>query len=325
LCLAIFLFFGQAAFAQSGVAWRDGLSRDDVVKALGEPQGDLQNSGGERMIYPNGLLIVLENNVVTEIDGAVPEALKPVAVVAAPVVVRVAAPAASVPADASTPAPAFSTTPKPVAPAATATTVAGAGVAGATGTGVSPAGEQESEKIINDFSTNSIVLPGTPLSGVITKALGPKEQAAVAAAGSGTDMANKLTAMLGGSADAGSPWADAGKWQGFLAGLVLKGLAMTLVLKAAFAYKDFPLLWPEAALVAYGTALCDQVMSFLFSFNDWGKIAQTVQADQIIAGMVLLALIMKFTGAKSFPTAAGIMVVAIGANTALQMAQAFLF
>jgi hypothetical protein len=323
--LASILFLGHAALAQTNPTWRDNLSRDDVVKALGEPQGDLQNGGGERMIYPNGLLIVLSNNVVTEIDGAVPEALKPVAVVAAPAVARAATPAASVAADASTPAPAFSTTPKPVAPAAMAATVAGAGVAGATGTGTSPAGEQESEKIINDFSTNSIVLPGTPLSGVITKALGPKEQGGAGVQGAGTDMTKKLAAMVGGAADAGSPWADAGKWQGFLAGLVLKALAMTLVLKAAFAYKDFPLLWQEAALVAFGTALCDQVMSFLFSLNDFGKIAAMVQADQIIAGMVLLALIMKFTGAKSFPTAAGIMVAAIGANTALQMAQAFLF
>ena len=292
--------------------WRDNLTRDDIVKALGEPQGDVGSSAAERMIYKGGLLIVLSNNLVTEIDGDVPEALRPAGVAAS-----------------AAPAPTVLPAAKPVAAAASASVAAKATVAVAASTTpasmVAPyagqsTSDQESEKIISDFSTTSIVPQGTPLSGVITKALGP---GSAGGAGTASLLAQATAAGASGTSPAAelSPWARTDTWQGFLAGLLLKTVLMTFVLKGAFHWKDFPILWREATLVAVGVSLCNQILAWVFSLNDFGKIAATVQADQIISGAVLLALIMNFTQAKQFPRAAAIMITAMGANIALGYVQ----
>jgi hypothetical protein len=223
-----------------------------------------------------------------------------------------------------------------VVPVATPAPTPAPAAASASGTTITD--EQASEKIINDFSTKSLVLPGTPLSGVIAKAFGTGDaatgmgeagtgggapgEAAAAATDPTAMLAQSLTGLTGGASDA-SPWTQPNTIQGFLAGLLIKAVAMTFVLKGAFAWKEFPVLWQEAAAVAVGVSFCDQIFIWLFSLNDFGRIAAMVQADQLVAGAVLLGLIMKFTEAKSFPTAVGIMLVSITANTALQFAQMF--
>jgi len=312
----LILLLANTASAQTGAhPWRDNLSRDDVIKALGEPQGDVGNNDAERMIYKGGLLIVLTNNQVTEISGVVPESLKPIAVAApATTAAATASPAAPAPVAATTRAPA-----KANSPAATVTAPAPAAAPAA----AQSTNDQESEKIINDFSTTSIVPQGTSLSGVITKALGPTNQGG---AGTAAGAPKGLEKLMGGTttADNPSPWSRPDTWQGFLAGWLLKTVLMTLVLKGAFHWKDFPILWREAAFVALGVSLCNQGLAWAFASNDFGKIAGMVQADQIVAGAVLLVLIMKFTAAKQFPTAAAIMISAMTANIALGYAQALL-
>ena len=295
--------------------WRDNLSRDDVIKALGEPQGDVGSSAAERMIYKGGLLIVLSNNLVTEIDGEVPEALRP-AGMAAP-----AAPVATVKPTAPVPAPASASVAAKATVVAPASTTPASMVAPYAGQSTS---DQESEKIINDFSTTSIVPQGTPLSGVITKALGP---GSAGGAGTVSLLAQASAAGASGTSPAAepSPWVRTDTLQGFLAGLLLKTVLMTFVLKGAFHWKDFPILWRESVLVAIGVSLCNQFLAWVFSLNDFGKIAAMVQADQIIAGAVLLVLIMNFTQAKQFPTAAAIMITAMSANIALGYAQVLFF
>jgi len=302
------LCFCNNAFAQSSPpAWRDHLTRQDVINALGEPLGDIQNGATERMVYKNGLLIVLNNSLVTSIEGQVPDALKTPA--AAPAATVASAPAASAATSAPTPVaqPAPTVTPASTSAAASSTTSSPAAEPAAD-TGAQ--GDKDSEKIINDFSSTSIVPQGTTYSAAIAKALGPGQNGMLDAAG---------------SANAGSPWKDASTWQGFLAGWLLKTILMTAVLKGTFAYKDFPVLWREAAFVAAGVSFCNQALAWLFSLNDFGKIASMVQADQLVAGAVLLTLIMNFTAAKQFSTAAAIMMTAMAANIAMGYAQLFFF
>ncbi len=313
--LALVLF--SAAHAQSvpAQAWRQGLTKQEVINALGEPEGTMPSGNTERMIFKGGLLVVVANNQVTDIEGPLPEALKPK---------LASAPVATPPATLTqTPIVPTAPAPRPANPAPVAASATPAAAA-------KPSGDQESEKIINDFSTNSIVPQGTSLSGVITKALGPGSEGADAAAGAaGTGALPKGLAALVGAADAPvgnkSPWSTIGTWQWFVAGLFLKTLIMTAVLKAAFAYKEFPVLWREAAFVALGVSLCNQGLAWMFSLNDFGKIAGEVQADQLVAGAVLLGLIMNFTAAKQFPTAVGIMISAMTANIAVGYAQLFFF
>jgi hypothetical protein len=307
--LAVIFFLANVARAQTTApAWRDHLTRQDVITALGEPNSDGAVGNNELLMYKGGLVIQLQNGEVSDISGTVPEALKP-----AP------APAAAAPAATTPPALADSTVnfvAKPAPPAATPSPAASSASTPLTD-------EQDSEKIINDFSTKSIVLPGTPLSGVITKAFGTGN-GGVGDAGTASIIPKSMAGLMGG-ADNSSPWSQPNTIQGFMAGLLLKTIAMTLVLKGAFAWKEFPVLWQEVVLVAAGVSLCDQIFIWLFSLNEFGRIAADVQADQLVAGAVLLALIMNFTEAKSLPTAAGIMLVSISANTALQFAQTFFF
>ncbi len=168
------------------------------------------------------------------------------------------------------------------------------------------------------------------MSAALSKALGPMENGSGGAAGGsgalgGAGLPASLAALTGGSSGPVSVWKNVDTWQGFLLGLLIKTIIMTAVLKGVFAYKEFPVLWREAALVAAGVSLVNQVLAWAFTLNDFGKIAGMVQADQIVAGAVLLALIMNFTAAKQFPTAAGIMLAAMTVNIAVGYAQAFLF
>lgn len=327
---AIFVLLAGKVHAQtSGQAWRDHLTSQEVISALGEPEGDTRNGATERMLFKGNLLIVLTNNEVTSIEGTVPDALKPVAA-PPPVAAVTPAPAPATPATTTSPAPAppaaSTPVPTPTPTASTSTTSSTPTASSAsTDTYTGSQNDQDSEKVINDFSTTSIVPQGTTMSATLAKAFGPGADGA--GDGVGTAGLPKGLAALAGSTPAatGSPWSTEGTWQWFVAGLLIKTVIMTLVLKGAFAYKEFPVLWREAGLVAAGVSLCNQVLAWLFSMNDFGKIASMVQADQIVAGAVLLALIMHFTEAKSFPTAAGIMMKAMVANIAVGYAQMFFF
>ena len=309
---AAILFFANAGRAHADAhAWRDHLTRKDVVTALGEPNSDAAGGNNEIMSYGGGVVIQLQDGVVTDVSGTVPNALKTpgartttAAGGASGATVVTAVPAGT---DNST-------------PSAAATTDASAPTAVEASPAATNPTDQDSEKIISDFSTKSIVIPGTPLSGVITKALGPGEDGG---AGNVSLLPKNLPDGSAAALGASSNWAQPNNFKGFLIGLLIKSLVMTVVLKCVFAYKDFPLLWRDAALVAAGVALSNQILAYMFSMSDFGKIAALVQADQFVAGFVLLTLITTFTAAKSFPTAAGITITAMIANTALSYAQYF--
>ncbi len=315
------LFFTGAARAQTAAhAWRDHLTRQDVITALGEPSSDGAVGNNELLMYKGGLVIQIQNGEVSDISGAVPEALKPVAVVAAAPVVTAATAAPAAAADSSVNTATQSGSPDSMPPAAAPPSAPAAAAAAA-----ASSDDQNSEKLIGDLSSPSIIPQGTTMSGVLAKALGPGQGGEEAGTSPGAPaIPSGLEKLVGGGSGDGSPWSRPDNIEGFLAGLVLKTVVMTLVLKGVFAYKDFPLIWMDAVLVAAGTSLCNEIMAWLFTLNDFGKIAAMVQADQIVAGMVLLGLITTCTEAKSFPTAAGIMVVAITVNTGLQFAQMFI-
>lgn len=309
----VILFFAQTIRAQTAAhAWRDHLTRQDVVTALGEPASDASVGNNELLMYKGGLVIQIQNGEVADISGTVPEALKPVAAAAVPAASATTAPEALV----------KSTVNIVATPAASAPVAASAPAAASASATL--ADDQSSEKLIGDLSSPSIVPQGTSLSGVLAKALGPGQGPDAGTAPGSPAIPSGLEKLVGGGSDDGSPWSRPDNIEGFLAGLLLKTVVMTLVLKGVFAYKDFPLIWMDAVLVAAGTSLCNELLAWLFTLNDFGKIAAMVQADQLVAGAVLLGLITKCTEAKSFPTAAGIMVVAITVNTALQFAQMFI-
>ncbi|HVU37357.1 MAG TPA: hypothetical protein VHC95_03420 [Opitutales bacterium] len=312
------------AFGQTGHEWRDGLSKSDVVSALGDPEGDVVNGNSERMLYKGGLLITLTGNQVANIEGPVPDSLKPKIAPPPPTVAPAPTPAITSKTTAAAPPP----SPAMVQAAMTASTTptmsptTPSAPSGSTDTSAS-SGDKDSEKIINDFSATGLINPEMPGAKEISKLMGPGQNGAGTEAAAGTNAL--LKALTPAPADAGSPWSTAGTWQWFIAGLLIKTVIMTFVLKGAFAYKEFPVLWREAALVAAGVSLCNQILAWLFSLNDFGKIAAMVQADQIVAGAVLLGLIMNLTAAKEFPTAAKIMIAAMGANIAVGYAQLFFF
>jgi hypothetical protein len=319
----VILLFTQAAHAQTAAhAWRDHLTRQDVITALGEPNSDGAVGNNELLMYKGGLVIQIQNGEVSDISGAVPQALKPVAVVAAPA--SSAATTAPAAADSSVNLAAQPASPAP-APVSASAPASPPAAANATSAAPASSDDQNSEKLIGDLSSPSIIPQGTTMSGVLAKALGPGQGGEEAGTSPGSPaIPSGLEKLVGGGSDDGSPWSRPDNLEGFLAGLVLKTVVMTLVLKGVFAYKDFPLIWMDAVLVAAGTSLCNEILAWLFTLNDFGKIAAMVQADQLVAGAVLLGLITTCTEAKSFPTAAGIMVVAITVNTALQFAQMFI-
>ena len=307
--LFLFLLANSAQAQSSAHSWRDHLTRPQVITALGEPTADASVGDTEMMMYKGDLVVKIQHGEVAEIDGTVPDSLKSPEVLAASAAAAAATVPPPAPADATADAASKAAPPAPAPAAASAA--------------ATNSDEQVSEKLINDFSTTSIVPPGTSLSGVITKALGPGDYSAAGTSPVGPQGLAALAAGTDSTANGLALFSQPNNIRGFLAGLLLKTILMTLVLKGAFAYKDFPLLWRDAAMVAIGTALCDEILLWLFSLNDFGKIAGIVQADQIVAGMVLMALITTFTAAKEIPTVFGIMAVAIGANTALQFAQVF--
>lgn len=328
LLAVVGLFFlhgawAQTAHPQANPAWRPGLTRQDVITELGDPEGDLVNGATERMIYKGGMIATFTNGQLTGIEGMVPAALQPKPEPPpTPPAPKATAPAAMA-ASQTTP---LAESGKVTASAPTPSTAVSAPTS-APAPSASPAmsqGDLDSEKIINDFSTTSIIPQGTTMSGVIAKALGPGPDGS-GEASAGTGLPKGLAALVGSAAaDTNkSPWATEGTWEWFVLGLVLKTLIMTGVLKGTFAYKEFPVLWREAAVVAFGVSVCNQGLAALFLLNDFGKIAAMVQADQLVAGAVLLGLIMNFTAAKQLPTAAGIMISAMTANIAVGYAQLF--
>jgi hypothetical protein len=312
--LAAWLFFCPARLNAQTNPWRDHLTRDEVLAALGEPNSDLRGGGQEMMVYKDGLTINFLNGEVSSITGTVPDSLKPGAA-AAP------AAAASAPTAPAKLAPAAATAPaaKPVSgsPAMAVSSPS----AGPAGPGSTNGDDQDNEKIINDFSTKSLIPPDTPLAGVVAKEFGPQAGASAADTSSIPPSLAKLLPQ----ATPESPWTAANTLQGFLAGLLLRTVVMTLVLKGAFAYKEFPVIWREVALVGAGVALCNQLMAYIFTLNDFLKMLGWIQADQLLTGVLLLALIMNCTSAKQLPTAAGIMMATMSANIALGYAMQLFF
>jgi hypothetical protein len=302
--------------------WRDHLTRDDVLKALGDPNSDLRGGGREMMVYQDGLTIELLNGKVSKISGTVPDALKP-ASSTTPVPVAVAPTASAAPAPSVATAPISAVKP-PISPAASVST--GAASASPTAADSTSSNDQDSEKIINDFSTKSLIPPDSPMAAAVAKEFGPKGTDGKPTTADDGSIPPSLAKLLpGNSPEPESPWTQANTIQGFLAGLLLRTAVMTLVLKGAFMYKDFPIIWREVVVVAAGVAFCNQLMAYIFTLNEFLKMLGWIQADQILTGIVLLSLIMNFTPAKRFPTAAGIMMATMSANIALGYAMQIFF
>jgi hypothetical protein len=292
-------------------AWPKNLTRAQVLAALGEPDASMKSPDGrEWLMYKNDLKIELSNGVVTNITGTVPDALKTLPPVAATVA------AATAPA-ASAPAPVSPVTVKPAMPAAAASAPAASAAPAASGGNAVQASEnaaptdQDSEKIISDFSNTGVLPPGFKMP---SGAPGDTGTLPGGIAMPGVDQ----TVI-------GSVWSQPNNIAGFLAGLALRTAVMTVVLKLVFAYKDFPVIWQEVALVAFGVSLVNEILAWVFTFGEFGKLAAMLQVDQLFAGFLLLALIMNCTQAKQFPTAAGITVSAMAANIALSYAILFFF
>ena len=314
-------FFSPAILRAQTHPWRDHLTRADVIAALGDPSSDLKAGGREMMEYKTGQSIVLQNGEVTSFSGTLPDSLKPIVAAPPPAAAAPATPAPTAPA---APAPSVATAPisavKSPAPPAPASAPAASSATNPATPVTGTADDQDNEKVINDFSTKSLIPPDSPMAAAVAKEFGPK----------GTDGSSpqpSLASLLPGAAPAApeSPWTQPNTIQGFLAGLLLRTVVMTLVLKGAFMYKEFPVIWREVAVVAAGVALCNQVMAYIFTLNDFLKMLGWIQADQLLTGMVLLTLIMNFTPAKRFPTAAGIMMATMSANIALGYAMQIFF
>jgi hypothetical protein len=201
-------------------------------------------------------------------------------------------------------------------------------------------GGKDEDKTIDDLSSGSLIPPGTKLPGGLTM---PKDLSMPASSGMSSDDKGepqepsmipstlpggmKLPSVITGKADTtSSPWSRANTPEGFVAGLALKIVLMIAVLKGIFVYKEFPITWPEVALLAVGVSVVDELCEWFYVSNDFGAVIGFLQPwpDQMVTGLVLLPLIMKYTAAKQFPTAAGITVTAMSANVALYYAK-FIF
>jgi hypothetical protein len=319
--MGLVLFWANPAIAQTN-EWKDNLTRAQVISALGQPLTDAQIGNSETITYVGGLRIQLQRGMVTDISGAaVPASLKPAP---APAPVVVATPAATVAPAPSVLAP---TLPTAAPLASTSPSTASASAPSTPSGGDAAANDDESAKIINDFSTSTILPKGVSVEDVMKnpkKLMMGGDPDAPEATAESSPTANPAAALAAIAAAPPSDWSQPNTLLGFFAGLLIKTVLMTVVLKGVFMYKDFPVLWIEVALVAFGVSLTNQILAFLFTLNSFGEIAKLVQADQLVAAVVLLALIMNFTAAKQLPTAVGITVVAMSANVAIGYALLFL-
>jgi hypothetical protein len=293
-----------SAFADTN-PWRDNLTRAEVITALGEPKETLSMGPKEFLDYSGDLRIVLENGVVTEIDGVVPNSLKPVAAPAAP-------PAAPAPAANTTPAPApgapvatplpasayvsTAPTPAPAAPAASSPNLA----AGALTAGKTNAASATEDNLVSEAANPT---PPPELSKLA--------EAAGVPANTNIPGMGRLTLT-----ESAAPRQN--RWIAFGIGLVTTTLCLCLVLKLAFVKKEFPVIWRDIILVSLPTALFYQGLNSLLGGNTFFVIAHMLQADWVPTGGLLLFLILKCTEVKQFATASGIVMAAVGVAMILQ-------
>ncbi len=291
--------------------WRDNLTRADVVAALGPPKSTVQVGAREMMTYDGGVMIELQGGKVSNISGHIPDALKPgggtapatsvattPAVASTPVVTPVSAAPATPPPAAPVAAPAASTAPKPAVANVPAPAASGKVTAADTGAGV---GDDELVKEAGDPTSS------------------PEAKAAIAKLTGGQMEVNSsgLPTMPSKPAVPEPPASMTQILIRFAAGWGISTVFMMGVLKLAFMKKDFPIIWRDIFMVSVLTALFYQTLNTLLAGNEFFALAHMLQADQILAGVLMLVLIQKFTEVKQFHTAAGITLAAMIVNTAL--------
>jgi hypothetical protein len=120
----------------------------------------------------------------------------------------------------------------------------------------------------------------------------------------------------------GPPPPKQNPWVAFAIGLGTSTLFMSVVLKVAFMRKDFPVIWRDVVWVSFVTALLYQGMYSLLSGNTYYDIIHMLQGDWMVVGALLLWMIVTFTEAKNFATAAKITVAAVSTAAVLQIAVA---
>jgi hypothetical protein len=314
VAFALAVVLWSTALAQSGTnPWRDNLSRDQVVAALGQPKSTVQMGRREFLNYDNGVRIELQNGVVENISGPIPPALKFGAVTAS------AAPAPAAGKAAATAPTVTTTPPAPVAVPAvapvTATPVATpAPMVVPAAAPVKPAASSAAGGPATTAKTEATSSDDAMVSEAANPTLPPEARKLVESAG----LPSNVTIPGMGTLTTATPVvAPQNPWVGFGVGLVTCTVFLSVVLKVSFMRKDFPVIWRDVILVSFLTALFYQTMDSLLQGNAFFDIAHMLQADQVLAGMLLLVLIMKLTEVKQFHTAARITVAAIAVNTAL--------
>jgi len=308
--LAVVLW--SAALAQSGTnPWRDNLSRDQVIAALGQPKSTVQMGRREFLNYDNGVRIELQNGVVENISGPIPPALKFGAVTASAAPATVSGKAAA-PAPMATPSPAAA--PPTVAPVAATPATPPAPVAVQTATPVKPAASSAAGGPSVTGKTEAASTDDSMVSEAANPTLPPEARQLMESAGLPSNVSIPGMGTLTTSTPVVAP---PNPWVGFGVGLVTCTIFLSVVLKVSFMRKDFPVIWRDVILVSFLTALFYQTMDSLLQGNAFFDIAHMLQADQVLAGMLLLVLILKLTEVKQFHTAARITVAAIAVNTAL--------
>jgi hypothetical protein len=339
------LGFWVAAWAQSGNPWRDNLTRDDVITALGEPKSSMEMGSKAVLEYDGGVMITFQNGVVTNIVGTVPAALRAGAV--SPVAATAPTASVSAPVTAAASGNAPVATPGPVVSTAGSATSADGSVTvlGGNVTVVGPGG--------NGVATGSgsavTVVPAAPVAptGAGTSSTAAKTGGGgMAAAASDDAMINdaanptlppeaarmlqqagitgNVTVPGMGKIEMGAEEPKQNPWVQFAIMLGATTVFLSVVLKVAFMRKDFPVIWRDVVLVAFVTALFYQGQYALLNGNAFYDIIHMLQGDWMVTGALLLWLILTFTEAKQFATAGRITVAAVGVAMVLQIVVAAL-
>jgi hypothetical protein len=337
--VALFLLGGVARGQMN--PWRDNLTKDQVEQVMGLPKSTVQMGAREFLDYDGGVRIELRNGVVDDIEGPVPAGLRTGAAVvpasvaptaapasgssavvtvtsgtgaapAAPVVAPVAATAtvAAAPVAAPVGASSAGTSSAPVGggggvaggvkPVASAAPVAAAAPAsgGSGGGGAAVAKGDADGALVNEAENPTL----PPEAAHLLQSAGIQGNGSVEVPGMGKV---DLGALTGGAA----PKQNA--WVAFAIGLGTSTLFLSVVLKVAFMKKDFPVIWRDVVLVAFVTALFYQGMYSLLEGNSFYDIFHMLQGDWMFAGALMLWLIVTFTEAKNFATAAKITVASV--------------